>query len=166
MKKLLFLFDVPSARITLTAEDFKNALPDVEVVSLDGLEPSEDALIAVHRLCDEEKPDVIIGEGIGGLLAQQMHGYHKILINPSFFLPNGSCSTNTDFIVHQFDEVTDFDRENTYAYFNDEDIRQFDYDKYYEHYPIAIHYPSGQGFEPKYVLKLIVPLINGLLKLK
>lgn len=165
MKKLLFLYDVVSARPTLTAEDFKNALPDVEVISLDGLLPSEDALTAVRQLCGEEKPDVIVGEGIGGLLAQQMHGYYKVLINPSFFLPNGMDSNNGDFISRQFVGVTDFDRENTYAFFNDEDARLIDYDLYHERYPIGVHYPSDKGFEPKYVMKLIVPLINELLKL-
>ena len=35
MKKILFLYDTASSRPTLTADDFHQVLPDVEIVSLD-----------------------------------------------------------------------------------------------------------------------------------
>lgn len=166
MKKILFLYDTASSRPTLTADDFHQVLPDVEIVSLDGLQPTADALTAVLRLCGEEKPDIVVGEGIGGMLAQQVHGYHKVLVNPSFFLPNGLCSGNEDFVAHQFDGITEFDKENTYAYFTDGDDLVVDYDLYHDYYPIGVHYPTGQGIEPKYVMKLIFPLVREILKLQ
>ena len=35
-------------------------------------------------LCELEKPDLIIGAGIGSIYAQQMQGYKRICINPVF----------------------------------------------------------------------------------
>ena len=38
----------------------------------------------LRQLCKEKKPQLVVGTSMGGMYAQQMHGYCKILVNPAF----------------------------------------------------------------------------------
>ena len=84
MKKILFLHGLGSSGATQTAEYLRRKFPEAEVISPDiPLDPDK-ALRFLNKLCHEENPDVIIGTSMGAMYAQQMHGYHKIMVNPAF----------------------------------------------------------------------------------
>lgn len=46
-----------------------------------------DAITELTRLIKVERPEIVIGVGIGGTLVQGLYGQHRILINPIFVLP-------------------------------------------------------------------------------
>lgn len=165
MKKLLFLNGISPTGTTITADDFRAALPEAEVLVLDDLGPIDTALSEVAKMCENEHPDVIVGVGIGGMIAEQMHGFHKVLINPEFIFPHGTCSDSHHVLANQFKGITEFDKENTYAFISDEFNLMGDYQLYHDNYPIGVRYPGTVG-TPKYTLKLIVPLIRVILKLQ
>lgn len=165
MKKLLFLNGIAPTGITITEDDFRAALPEAEIMALNDLEPTDTVLLKVTEQCNNEQPDVIVGVGIGGMIAEQMHGFQKILINPEFILPQGTCSDSHQVLANQFKGITEFDKENTYAFISDEFNLMGDYQLYHDNYPIGVRYPSTVG-TPKYTLKLIVPLIRVILKLQ
>ena len=56
------------------------------------------------------------------MIAEQMHGFQKILINPEFIFPQGTCSDSNQILDNQFKGITEFDIENTYAFISDEGI--------------------------------------------
>ena len=120
MKKLLFFFFFFPKGTAITADDFRTAFPEVEVIVLDDLGPIDTALSEVAETCENEHPDVIVGVGIGGMIAEQMHGFHKVLINPEFIFPQGTCSDSNKILDNQFKGITEFDKENTYAFISDE----------------------------------------------
>ena len=165
MKKLLFLNGMSPTGTAITADDFRTAFPEVEVIVLDDLGPIDTALSEVAETCENEHPDVIVGVGIGGMIAEQMHGFHKVLINPEFIFPQGTCSDSNKILDNQFKGITEFDKENTYAFISDEFNLMGDYQLYHDNYPIGVRYPGTVG-TPKYTLKLIVPLIRVILKLQ
>lgn len=165
MKKLLFLNGMSPTGTAITADDFRTAFPEVEVIVLDDLGPIDTALSEVAETCENEHPDVIVGVGIGGMIAEQMHGFHKVLINPEFIFPQGTCSDSHQVLDNQFKGITEFDKENTYAFISDEFNLMGDYQLYHDNYPIGVRYP-GTVATPKYALKLIVPLIRVILKLQ
>ena len=72
MKKLLFLNGMSPTGTAITADDFRTAFPEVEVIVLDDLGPIDTALSEVAETCENEHPDVIVGVGIGGMIAEQM----------------------------------------------------------------------------------------------
>lgn len=57
--------------------------PDIPV------DPVE-ALPFLKELCEREQPDLIIGTSMGGMYAQQMRGFKRILVNPAFTMSTNS----------------------------------------------------------------------------
>ena len=59
-------------------------MPRATVVARDiPLHPAE-AMEMLHRMCAEERPDLIVGSSMGGMYAEQLRGYDRILVNPAF----------------------------------------------------------------------------------
>lgn len=106
------------------------------------------AMPMLEELAYEEMPDLIIGTSMGGMYAQQLHGFTRICINPAFWISrkydilfvgkhkwlNRRRDGETEFHVtketithfqemeaHQFDGVTDDDRTLCHGLFGDED---------------------------------------------
>ena len=106
------------------------------------------ALPMLKELADRERPDLVIGTSMGGMYAQQLHGFVRICVNPAFWLSkkskvlfvghhkwmNRRVDGETEFHVtketiahfqemeaHQFDGVTDKDRTFCHGLFGDED---------------------------------------------
>jgi predicted esterase YcpF (UPF0227 family) len=53
--------------------------PDVPVQPLEAVE-------LLRRTVEAEQPDLIIGTSMGGMYAELLHGYRRILVNPSFHM--------------------------------------------------------------------------------
>ena len=82
--KIIYFHGFASSGATGTAESLRRMLPEVQVISPDiPVDPSE-ALPYLRSLCEQEQPDLIIGTSMGAMYAQQMFGFRKILVNPSF----------------------------------------------------------------------------------
>ena len=155
MKKIMYLHGFASSGASGTVELLRREFwekadanhraavvaPDVPI----------DPLVALPMLREfaaRERPDLIIGTSMGGMYAQQLHGFARICVNPSFFLSkkynilfvgkhkwmNRRRDGETEFHVtketiehfqemelHQFDGVTDADRALCHGLFGDED---------------------------------------------
>lgn len=80
--KVLFIHGLASSGAYKTASTLRTLLRPCEVISPDvPIEPKE-ALELLGRICNEEKPDLIVGLSLGGFWAQKLKGFRKILINP------------------------------------------------------------------------------------
>lgn len=59
-------------------------LPQAVVYSPDlPIEPDETVAL-LRKIADEKHVDIVIGTSMGGMFAQKLKGYPKILVNPSF----------------------------------------------------------------------------------
>ena len=83
-KKILYIHGLSSSGASSTVVSLRQLLPELIVLSPDLPINPFDALELLHDICQTEKPDLIIGTSMGGMFAQQMHGYKKILVNPAF----------------------------------------------------------------------------------
>lgn len=181
-----------SSGATQTANYLRLKLPEVEVISPDIPLHPEDALKMLHQLCDDVQPDVIIGTSMGAMYAQQRHNYKKILVNPAFHVSEimrNNLGTNkwlstrsdgqTEFVIDeelcdqyqkmeasQFDGITEFDKEHTYAFFGTADTLVNGYEEYLQYYKNATQYPGEHRLLQKWVKAYIVPCIKELLKEK
>ena len=155
MKAIMYLHGFASSGASgtveiLRREFWERAAPDARaaIVAPDiPLDPLL-ALPMLKELAARECPDLIIGTSMGGMYAQQLHGFTRICVNPSFFLSkkydilfvgkhkwmNRRRDGETEFHVtaetiahfqemeaHQFDGVTDDDRTLCHGLFGDED---------------------------------------------
>lgn len=83
-KKILYVHGFASSGQSGTVTLLRTLLPEVTVVAPDlPIHPAE-AMELLHRVCEEEKPDLIIGSSMGGMFTEQLHGYDRILVNPAF----------------------------------------------------------------------------------
>ena len=88
MKKILYIHGFGSAGSTGTATIMRNLLyeKDVRVISPDVPTSPAEALSFLKSFAEQEQPDLIIGTSMGGFYAEQLRGYKRILVNPSFHM--------------------------------------------------------------------------------
>lgn len=189
MAKIIYLHGFGSSGATQTAEYLRYKFPEAEVISPDIPLDPEEALQFLNKLCHEENPDVIIGTSMGAMYAQQMHGYHKIMVNPAFhvseimrrsmgvnkflnprkdgveeFTINETlCSKYEDMEKEQFKGITRYDKKHTYAFFGTEDTLVNGYDEYLKYYTETTKYPGEHRLLQKWVKAYIVPCVMQIL---
>jgi len=148
-------------------------------------EPSE-AMPFLQDLCREYKPDLIVGHSLGGFWAQKLRGFRKALINPaleispwlrtikgemkylspradgvqSFMITDSMCDGFASLEAHEFDSLTQEEKDLTIAFFADADetvrhshIFEREYGK------PGISYPGGHQPVFPEMKKYIVPEI-------
>ena len=189
--KILYFHGFASSGATGTAEFLRKLMPEVEVVSPDIPVDPVEALPYLKQLCEQEKPDLIIGTSMGAMYAQQMYGYRKILVNPAFNMSTMSKVLKTgehkflngrkdgqktfkitkDIIQHhnqmerqQWKDITDWDREHCYGLFGIHDTQVNTYDLFRRHYPHAIRFDGEHRLNDKVLRKVVLPLIQELTK--
>ncbi len=167
-------------------------LPEVEVLSPDIPVDPVEALPFLQTLVATEQPDLIIGTSMGGMYAQQMHGYRKICVNPAFNMSklskvlrpgvhkflNGRKDNAKDFRItkeiiqhffmmemQQFKGITDFDKENTWGLFGIHDTQVNTYNLFKKYYPNAIRFDGEHSLNEKALRSTVIPLVKQILSL-
>jgi len=192
MSKIIYFHGFASSGATGTAESLRRMLPEVEVISPDiPVDPTE-ALPYLRSLCEQEQPDLIIGTSMGAMYAQQMFGFRKILVNPSFNMStlskvfktgehkflNGRKDNQKTFKItkeivqkhnmmerQQFKGITPFDRENTYGLFGIHDTTVNCYDLFKKYYINAQRFDGEHHLNEKALRTAVVPLAKQILQL-
>jgi len=189
-KKLLYIHGLSSSGNSSTAKNLVQLLPDIEVIAPDlPINPVE-AIQLLQEICESKLPDIIIGTSMGGMFAQQMYGFKKILVNPAFHVSeflrknigvqsflnsrkdgkityevtNSLCDEYFKIESIQFEGITTFDNENTYALFGEKDELvncQKEYLLYYEKFEL---FSGAHRLTFNDVQNLVIPLVNRILK--
>ena len=188
--KILYFHGFASSGATGTAETLRRLLPEVEVISPDiPVDPTE-ALPYLRNLCEQEKPDLIIGTSMGAMYAQQMFGYKKICVNPAFNMStmskvfktgehkflNGRKDNQKTFKItkeiiqkhnmmerQQFKGITPFDKENTYGLFGIHDTTVNTYDLFKKYYKNAQRFDGEHHLNEKALRTAVIPLVKQIL---
>lgn len=147
-RKLLYVHGFASSGNSGTVMALRRHLSGWTVVAPDlPVDPFE-SLELLHRLLDEEAPDIVVGTSMGGMYAQQLWGVPRIVVNPSFEMSRsllfGKMGRNkymskrkdgaTEFRIdkavverfkemekHQFDGITDDEKRLVVGLFGDKD---------------------------------------------
>lgn len=188
-KKLLYLHGFGSSVASGTVATLRELLPGFDVVAPDiPVDPAE-ALPFLRGLCMNELPDVVVGTSMGGMYAQQMRGYKRICVNPAFemskkskaltvgiheyFKPRKDGSTHFEITSdtirhfaemeeHQFDAVTDIDREQVWGMFADNDTQVNEEPLFLQHYTQVVHFSGGHRLDEAVIKNVLVPLIHSI----
>ena len=191
-KKLIYLHGSASAGYSHTSMGILKCLPeDWQLLTPDCPVDAEECLQMLKDLCEREKPDLIIGASQGGYYAQMLKGYKRICVNPAFEMSKDSDVNvgSHQFVInrqdgvqkytitpemqegyrrleaHQFEGITDYDRENCYGLFGDKDA-DWGYCKpiFAEHYKHVNTFPGGHRMEYDEIENYLMPLIKKLIK--
>lgn len=185
-KKLLYIHGLSSSGMSATAGTLRKLLPEYEVLSPDLPVIPQQALFMLKELCDRKCPQLIIGTSMGGMFAQLLKGYKKILVNPAFHVsefmrtiigrqeflnPRQDGETHFE-ITHelcdayqklesrQFENITDFDIKYTYALFGKNDTLVNGADEYKSFYMNAEWFDGGHRLDNTVIENILVPLIK------
>lgn len=128
--KLIYFHGFASSGASGTVELLRKMLPSADIIAPDIPVDPEEALPYLKQLVTDERPDIIVGTSMGGMYAQQMHGYLRICVNPAFRMSTMSKVLRTG--THKFlngrkDNAKEFRiTKETLQHFNQMERRQFD----------------------------------------
>jgi len=190
-KKLMYFHGFGSSAATNTAKTLRSEFEnEYEVVARDiPVDPAE-ALPYLRELVAREKPDLIIGTSMGGMYAQQMFGIKRIIVNPAFHMSTKSSVLGTgefeffnpredgathftitpeiiehfvEMEKHQFDGITQWDRDNVWGLFADHDELVNCKPTFLEHYHQCMDFHGEHRMSPEVIHNTIIPLIRKIL---
>lgn len=185
-KRLLYIHGLSSSGMSSTAGLLRKLLPEYEVLSPDLPVNPQEAFSMLKELCERESPQLIVGTSMGGMFAQLLKGYKKILVNPAFHVSefmrtmigrheflNPRRDGGTHFEItpklcdayqqlesRQFEDITDFDRKYTYALFGKNDTLVNGFDEYTSHYDNAIWFDGEHRLDNSVIENILIPLIK------
>lgn len=191
MNKLIYFHGFGSSGEGCTVRSLRELLPEWEVLAPDIPVDPEEALPFLTDFCKREQPNVIVGTSMGGMYAQQMRGFKRICVNPAFdisthkdilregtfefFNPRKSGETTfsitpdiiqhfTEMEVHQFDGITDDDKEYVFGLFADNDTTVNCEPVFLQHYTNVIHFHGGHRLDRMTIQQVVVPLVLELVR--
>ena len=187
-KTILYIHGFGSSAQTGTVKRIQDTLPNAKVIAYDMPLHPEEAIELLHRICEEQKPDLIIGSSMGGMYTEMLYGFDRICVNPAFQMAetmkehgmtgkqlwqNPRADGEKEFIVtkalekeyklmteHCFSQVTAAEQQRCWGAFGDEDPLVHTFDLFREHYPQAVHFHGEHRMNDKSFLHGIVPIIR------
>ena len=191
--KLIYFHGFASSGASGTVQVLRKIFPSAQIIAPDIPIDPEEALPMLRELVVQEQPDVVIGTSMGGMYAQQMHGYLRICVNPAFRLSqtskiihtgtykwlNGRKDNEKEFRVtndtlkhfnmmerQQFEGITPEDTELCYGLFgiNDKVVNSVaNYNTFTKYYKHAERFEGEHQLNDKVIHKVILPLLKQLL---
>ena len=93
-KKILYVHGFASSGQNGTVKAMGVLLPETKIIAPDLPVEPEEAMTLLEKICSDEKPDLIIGASMGGMYAEQLRGFDRILVNPAFHLADTLLKNN------------------------------------------------------------------------
>ncbi len=190
--KIIYFHGFGSSHASGTVEILRNLLVNDEVIAPDiPIDPVE-ALPYLKQYVAENNPDLIIGTSMGGMYAQQMRGYKRILVNPAFNMSMMSKTFKTgehkffngrydgaktfkitkDIIQHhnqmerqQFKDITKEDKENVWCFVGIHDTTVTNAEAVFKkNYPAdrVSRFDGEHQLNDKVIKKVLIPKIEEL----
>ena len=187
-KKVMYVHGFASSGQSGTVTRIREVLPNAVVIAPDLPVRPEEAMVLLHQTCEREHPDLIIGTSMGGMYAEMLYGYDRILVNPALQMgdtmkdhgmmgaqhfQNPRQDGVQDFIVTKalvkeykemteqcFTGVTPEEQGRVWGLFGDEDDLVNTFDLFHEHYPIAIRFHGEHHMNDNSFMHSVVPVIR------
>ena len=187
-KTLLYCHGFGSSGQSGTVTRLRTVMPQAKVIAPDlPIDPHE-AIALLHRICNEEHPDLIIGTSMGGMYAEQLRGFDRICINPAleiaetmkahgmtgtqqfqnprldgvqeFYVDKALVKAYRDVSEQRFVGVTDDDRQHVWGLFGDRDDLVDTFDMFCQHYSQATHFHGEHRMDDQSYMHSVMPVIQ------
>lgn len=188
-KKVMYVHGFGSSGQSGTVTRIREVLPNAIVIAPDLPIHPQEALDLLRQLCITEQPDLIIGTSMGGMFAEMLYGYDRILINPAFQIADTmgehGLTGKQQFFSPRQDGVQEFyvdkplvkeyrvlteqnftqatepeEQSRVWGLFGDEDPLVHTYDLFCEHYPTAIRFHGEHRMNDRSFMHAVVPVIR------
>ena len=187
-KMVLYVHGFASSGQSGTVRRLQEVLPEARVIAPDLPIHPHEALALLHDVCQQEKPDLIVGTSMGGMFAEQLRGYDRICVNPAldiaetmrahgltgtqqfqnprqdgvqeFYVDKALVKEYREVSEQRFQNMTDDDRQRVYGLFGDEDELVDTYDMFHEHYPQALYFHGEHRMNDRSFMHSVLPVIR------
>ena len=187
-KKILYVHGFGSSGQSGTVTRIREVLPQATVIAPDLPVHPEEAMALLHKVCEQEDPDLIIGTSMGGMYAEMLYGYDRILVNPALQMgdtmkEHGMTGAQhfsnprqdgvqdfmvTKALVKEYKEMTEQcfsgmtadEQKRVWGLFGDEDTTVNTFDLFHEHYPTAIRFHGEHRMNDVSFMHSVVPVIR------
>ena len=187
-KKVMYVHGFASSGQSGTVTRIREVFPNTTVIAPDLPIRPQEAMDLLRETCEKEKPDLVIGTSMGGMYAEMLYGYDRILVNPAFQMgdtmkehgmigaqhfSNPRQDGVQDFMVTKalvkeykemteqcFASVTPEEQSSVWGLFGDEDTTVNTYDLFREHYPKAIRFHGEHRMNDQSFMHSVVPVIR------
>ena len=187
-KKVLYVHGFGSSGQSGTVTRIREVLPEASVIAPDLPIRPEEAMALLQEVCQKEQPDLIVGTSMGGMYAEMLTGYDRILVNPALQMgdtmkDHGMIGAQhfsnprqdgvqdfmvTKALVKEYKEmteqcflgITDEEQKRVWGLFGDEDTTVNTFDLFREHYPTAIRFHGEHRMNDQSFMHSVVPVIR------
>lgn len=185
MKNIVYFHGLSSSGNSRTGYQLRQLFPEVNVITPDIPVCPKEALPKLRDILAELDPQetVVVGTSMGGMYAQQMHGFKRILVNPSFHVSDHlkeELGQTLPFFSPREDGATDFPvTEELVKDFLEMEAKQFDNaegdaialfgtkdstvnckEEYLNYYSDYKDFDGGHRLTPENVENIVAPLIR------
>ena len=187
-KKILYVHGFASSGQSGTVTRLRQVLPEAKVLAPDlPLHPS-DALALLQNVCKEERPDLIVGTSMGGMYAEQLRGFDRILINPAFqiadTMQSHGLTGKQQFFSPREDGVQEFyvdkplvkeyrqateqnfqgidaeEQRRVFGLFGDEDLLVHTQEMFEQHYPQSVSFHGEHRMNDRSFMHSVLPVVR------
>ena len=187
-KALLYCHGFGSSGQSGTVTRLRTVMPQAKVIAPDLPVDPHEAIALLHSICEQEKPDLIIGTSMGGMYAEQLRGFDRICVNPAleiadtmkahgmtgtqqfqnprqdgiqeFYVDKALVKAYREVSEQCFEGLTDDDRLRVWGLFGDKDDLVDTFDMFSKHYPQATHFHGEHRMDDQSYMHSVMPVIR------
>lgn len=184
---IVYFHGLSSSGNSRTGQKLKQLFPEENVITPDIPVSPKEALPFLKKLVSDLDPEntIIIGTSMGGMYAQQMSGFKRILVNPAFHVSNTLKKSIgetlpfysqredglseffvTDGLIQEFEEMESqqfdnaTDPENVTALFGINDTTVNCKKEFLQYYTNFADFVGEHQLSPENIEKVVVPVIK------
>ena len=187
-KKMMYVHGFGSSGQSGTVRRLRTVFPNATVIAPDLPLHPEEAIALLHRLCQDEQPDMILGTSMGGMYTEQLRGFDRICTNPAlciadtmhdhgmtgtqqyqnprldgvqtFYVDKALVKEYRTVSERRFENLDDADRQRVFGLFGDEDTLVDTFDLFHQHYPQAIRFHGEHRMDDRSFMHSVLPVIR------
>ena len=187
-KTILYVHGFGSSGQSGTVRRLRTVFPSATIVAPDLPVHPEEAMELLHRTCDEQRPDIILGTSMGGMYTEQLRGFDRICTNPAlciadtmhehgltgtqqfqnprqdgvqtFYVDKALVKEYRQVSERRFEGLDDADRRRVFGLFGDEDAVVDTFDLFHQHYPQAISFHGEHRMDDRSFMHSVLPVIR------
>ena len=187
-KRIMYVHGFGSSAQSGTVSRIRSTFPQTEVVAFDLPIHPEEAMNLLREKTNELQPNLIIGTSMGGMYAEMLYGFDRILINPAFqiadtmhehgltgkqqffsprddgvqeFYVDKALVKEYKLVSEQcFAQVNEEEQQRVFGLFGDRDPLVHTYDLFRQYYTQAIRFHGEHRMDDHSFLNGVVPVIR------
>ena len=187
-KTVLYCHGFASSGQSGTVTRLRTVMPNARVIAPDLPVDPHEAIALLHTICEQEKPDLIIGTSMGGMYTEQLRGFDRICINPAleiaetmkahgmtgtqqfqnprqdgiqeFYVDKALVKAYRDVSEQRFVGLTPEDEQRVYGLFGDKDDLVDTIGIFSDHYSQYTNFHGEHRMDDKSYMHSVVPVIR------